>query len=195
LAQAQQEDDPQPDAPEEENWATLDECSAMDPETWPTLITSNADVLTLQLLLRTIFPPNPAPHAKKDNATTTDCIEIAVKIAKAMGIMAATGTADAAALDCLAKAATSTLKRALIIKFLAQGHASQYVEQFSLAVEGQIAPPWIRNAQALATHAVKAATAAPFQHRGRGGRGGERGGRGNGGGSGNFRGKGGKGSE
>jgi hypothetical protein len=186
LAEAQREDDDQT-ADDGQAWSTLDEATAVDPESWPFVITSTADTVHLKMLLAAQFPPNPAPHATKDNATTEDCIKIAVAIARAMGIMTATGTADPTAIDSLVKAAQCALKRALIIRFLQQGHAAQYVQHFSNAVEGQTAPPWIRNAQALATQAVKAATAAPFQYKSRGGDGGARGrfrgnqGRGNGG--------------
>jgi len=139
------------------NQTSLDARSALDPETWGSLCGNSAAVLQLRLHLTSIFPALvPAKQFRKDNAVTTDCIDIAVNIAEAMGA--------GASHPKLIAAAKTAIKRAYIIQRLHEGHSAEYVQEFSNAVEAQGAPSWISAAQRQATLSMKALTAAPQQY-------------------------------
>lgn len=133
------------------NGPTLTETSAQDPDTWPQVIRSGADLLNLKLLLQSIFVV-PADR-KKDHATAKDCLKIALGIAEAMLQLQVSGAEVPLPLFMSAKTA---LKRLFLIQQIAEGRNPQFVEHFSNAVEGESRPEWIRGAEIRAAQLTKA---------------------------------------
>jgi hypothetical protein len=150
------------------NGPALTETSAQDPDTWPQVIRSGADLLNLKLLLQSIFVV-PADR-KKDHATAKDCLKIAIGIAEAMLQLQFAGAEVPTSLFMAAKTA---LKRLFLIQQIAEGRNPQFVEHFSNAVEGESRPEWIRGAEIRAAQLTKAlADSRPkqnWENRGQGG--------------------------
>ena len=140
LAAEEEEMDADPSAPVV--FQFLDRSTAMDPDSWPEVLASSADLVQLRLILQVEFllSPQVALH-KKDNAVTAECIDSVVDVAATMVLLNAS---QQQARMLLARTGKRLLTRLLVIKKLHEGHAAEYVGAFAEAAQQQQQPSWIR---------------------------------------------------